>query len=226
MVIVNTVVYVRDYLGGTETETAVAFAAFGAGSMVVALALPRFLDRFQDRPFMLTGGGILSAGLLLGLFEPGFTGLLLIWVLLGSGSSLIQTPSGRLLKRSASEGYRPAIYAAQFALSHACWLIAYALAGWVGGLSSLMVAFLILGLVSLASMIVAIRVWPVNDEVEKGHTHEAMQHDHFHTHDEHHQHVHEGWEGEQPHHHLHKHPSFTHRHAYFIDLHHSHWPDK
>ena len=226
MVIVNTVVYVRDYLGGTETQTALAFAAFGTGSMVVALALPRFLDRFPDRPFMLIGGGILSVGLLLGLFEPNFIGLLLIWVLLGSGSSLIQTPSGRLLKRSASEGDRPAIYAAQFALSHGCWLAAYALAGWVGGLFSLTVAFLILGLVSLASMFVAIRLWPVDDEFEKSHTHEDLQHDHLHTHDEHHQHVHDDWDGEQPHRHPHNHASLTHRHAFFIDLHHSYWPDR
>ena len=57
MVIVNTVVYVRDRLGGTETDTALVLAAAGAGSMVVALALPRLLDRLPDRPFMIAGRG-------------------------------------------------------------------------------------------------------------------------------------------------------------------------
>ena len=38
MVIVNTVVYVRSQLGGSESDTALALAAAGAGSMVVALA--------------------------------------------------------------------------------------------------------------------------------------------------------------------------------------------
>ncbi|HBR95880.1 MAG TPA: MFS transporter, partial [Gammaproteobacteria bacterium] len=44
-VIVNTVVYVRGVLGGTETQVALAFAASGAGSMLAALVLPRLLDR-------------------------------------------------------------------------------------------------------------------------------------------------------------------------------------
>ena len=43
MVIVNTVVYVRGTLGGSETATAVAMAAVGAGSIVAALSLPRLL---------------------------------------------------------------------------------------------------------------------------------------------------------------------------------------
>lgn len=70
MVIVNTVVYVRDRLGGSESDTALVLAAAGAGSMAVALLLPRLLDRLPDRPFMLGGGIILGAGLLLGLAEP------------------------------------------------------------------------------------------------------------------------------------------------------------
>lgn len=45
------------------------------------------------------------------------------------GYSAMLTPSGRLLRRSAHPEDRPAIFAAQFALSHACWLVAYPLAG-------------------------------------------------------------------------------------------------
>jgi hypothetical protein len=41
MVIVNTVVIVRSLLGGSDTDVAAALAAFGAGSMVVALTLPQ-----------------------------------------------------------------------------------------------------------------------------------------------------------------------------------------
>ncbi len=68
---------------------------------------------------MLAGGVILGVGLLLGLTAPSFAATLPIWLLLGIGSSLIQTPSGRLFARSVEQGDRPAIYAAQFALSHA-----------------------------------------------------------------------------------------------------------
>lgn len=49
MVFVNTVVLVRGPLQGREGDVAWALAAFGAGSMAVALLLPRFLDRVADR---------------------------------------------------------------------------------------------------------------------------------------------------------------------------------
>ena len=224
MVIVNTVVYVRDHLGGTESDTALAFAAAGAGSMVVALMLPRLLDRLPDRPFMLGGGAILTAGLLLGLTSPGLLALLVVWFILGAGSSLIQTPTGRLLRRSAHEADRPAIYAAQFALSHACWLIAYPLAGWIGGTFGLTAAFTVLALVALTSTAAALALWPAHDPGEVEHLHEALEHEHLHAHDEHHQHTHEGWEGQEPHRHPHGHAPLKHKHPYVIDLHHPVWP--
>ena len=54
MVFVNTVVLVRGLLGGGEREVAWALAAFGAGSMAVAFALPTLLDRMTDRRIMLS----------------------------------------------------------------------------------------------------------------------------------------------------------------------------
>ena len=224
MVIVNTVVYVRDHLGGTESDTAFAFAAAGAGSMVVALMLPRFLDHLPDRPFMLGGGAILTAGLLLGLTDPGLLALLAVWFILGAGSSLIQTPTGRLLRRSAHAGDRPAIYAAQFALSHACWLIAYPLAGWIGGTLGLTAAFTVLALVALTSTAAAFALWPAHDPGEVEHLHEALEHEHLHVHDDHHQREHEGRDGQEPHYHPHRHAPVKHTHPYVIDLHHPMWP--
>lgn len=67
MVIVNTVVLVQGRFGLTEQHTAMAFAAFGGGSMLAALALPRLLERWQDRQVMLTGAGMLISGLVLAL---------------------------------------------------------------------------------------------------------------------------------------------------------------
>lgn len=226
MVIVNTVVYVREYLGGTESDTAVAFAAVGGGSMLVALLLPRILDRYPDRPFMLAGGVLLIVGLLLGLSEPEFLVLLPIWFVIGAGSSLILTPAGRLLKRSAQEGDRPAVFAAQFALSHACWLLAYPLAGWLGAAFSITAAFAVLAIISMASTAVAASVWPADDASELEHVHNPMIHEHLHTHDEHHQHEHEGWEGPEPHSHPHRHSRLKHEHPFVIDLHHTAWPHR
>ena len=224
MVIVNTVVYVRDYLGGTETDTAVAFAATGAGSMMVALMLPRLLDRYPDRPFMLAGGMLLGISLLLGLTKPDLLALLLIWFVIGVGSSLIQTPSGRLLKRSAMQSDRPVIFAAQFALSHACWLLVYPIAGWTGSTIGLSAAFMLLALITLVATACAMFLWPSDDAIDLEHVHESMLHDHVHVHDEHHQHIHEGWEGPEPHRHPHRHARLKHTHPFVIDQHHPIWP--
>lgn len=224
MVIVNTVVLVRDGLGGAESDTALAFAAAGAGSMIVALLLPRLLDKLPDRPLMLAGGALLGSGLLLGLAVPSFLALLPVWLVLGAGASLVQTPAGRLLRRSAQEEDRPAIYAAQFALSHACWLAAYPLAGWLGAAFGLPTAFLVLALLALAATATAFLLWPARDLEELEHLHEAMEHEHLHVHDAHHQHSHEGWEGPEPHRHPHRHGPLRHSHSFVIDLHHPTWP--
>ncbi|MEM8985440.1 MAG: MFS transporter [Pseudomonadota bacterium] len=224
MAIVNTVVYVRETLGGGETAAALAYAAYGAGSMIAALLLPRFLDKRPDRPFMTAGGLLLAIGLGAGLTAPGFIGLAAIWFVLGVGGSLIQTPAGRLLKRSGYDADRPALYAAQFALSHAGWLAAYLLAGVIGATYGLSAAFAVLATVALAASALALLLWPRNDPVALEHRHEAMEHEHLHVHDEHHQHEHEGWEGPEPHRHPHRHAPLQHSHAFVIDRHHTIWP--
>jgi MFS family permease len=226
MVIVNTVVYVRDALGGDEKDVAFVLAFYGGGSMFVALTLPRLLDRFGelDRGFMLAGGALSVAALFAAMMSPGFYGLFVIWLLLGMGSSLMQTPAGRLLKRSTNEHNRTQIYAAQFALSHLCWLVAYPLTGWASSKLGLEVTFLIMGLLTLIGVIAAARYWRGNDVVNFLHTHDQVEHEHLHVHDEHHQHKHEGWEGAEPHRHQHRHGIVSHSHDYVIDLHHERWP--
>lgn len=102
--------------------------AFGAGSMLAALALPRMLDRVPDRPIMIGGAALMIMTLLglaaviatLGLDWPV---LIAAWLIVGLGYSAVLTPSGRLLRRSAHPEDRPTLFAAQFALSHACWLV-------------------------------------------------------------------------------------------------------
>jgi len=224
MIIVNTVVYVRDRLGGSDSDTALALAAAGAGSMLVALLLPRLLERVPDRPVMLAGSGLLCAGLLAGVAGPDFLFLLPVWFVLGAGSSLIQTPAGRLLQRSAHEGDRPAVYAAHFALSHACWLVAYPLAGWLGSAAGLLPIFGVLAVVAGLATIAALVLWPAHDPAEIEHEHPPTRHSHEHVHDAHHQHDHEGWEGPEPHAHAHTHSGLRHSHRFVIDRHHPVWP--
>lgn len=224
MQIVNTVVLVRSVLNLGEKEVALAFAAAGGGSMLIALLLPKVLERVSERPVMLLGGVMMALSLYLGWLGPSFAGLVGLWLLLGAGASLVMTPTGRLLKRSCQPEERPALFAAQFSLSHSCWLVTYPLAGWLGVNLGLTGTFALLGTVALAATGLAALIWHAHDPMALEHEHAAQSHTHLHYHDEHHQHEHEGWEGPEPHRHSHHHYRGSHRHVFVIDDHHSHWP--
>ncbi|MGK2899564.1 MAG: MFS transporter [Burkholderiaceae bacterium] len=181
VVIVNTVVLVQGQLKLTQNATALALAAFGAGSMLVALCLPRLLDKLPERKVMLGGAVLLVVGLFTGPFASAkFATLLALWFCLGMGYSLVQTPSGRLVRRSSRGEDRPALFAAQFALSHACWLITYPMAGWLGATAGLNVSFLALAVLAGAATIASARLWPADDprEIEHGHDDLGAEHPH------------------------------------------------
>ncbi len=180
MVIVNTVVLVQSTFGMGQRATAVALAAFGAGSMIAALTLPRLLESIPDRTAMLAGATTLTLGLLLGALLPNLYLLLPLWFAIGLGYSLAQTPSGRLLRRSSNPEDRPALFAAQFALSHACWLITYPVAGWLGTTAGLPVTFLALAIAAGVAVVVALWIWPANDPDSIEHTHENLPATHPH----------------------------------------------
>ena len=224
MVIVNTVVYVQGDLRGSPSLTATVLAAFGAGSMAAALLAPMMLERMADRQFMLAGGLLLGLGLLCGVGEPGLIALLPTWFLLGVASSMVQTPAGRLLTRSASEADRSMVFAAQFALSHACWLVAYPLAGWLGSTMSFGLTCGVMAILALLTTVAAWKLWLLPDNLHLMHEHLEMEHCHLHVHDDHHQHDHMGDEGPEPHSHPHKHDRRVHTHPFVIDLHHRDWP--
>ncbi len=206
MVIVNTVVIVQAGLDLGQSQVALALAAFGAGSMLAALALPRLLDRVTDRPVMLAGATVLVAGLIAGPFltGAGLPTLMALWAALGLGYSVVQTPSGRLLRRSAVPEDRPAIFAAQFALSHGCWLITYPLAGWMGARAGMGPTFVVLALIAAISVALALWVWPAVAEASVAHRHDDLPPDHPHLQD---------WNRAQ-----------GHAHPVMIDDLHQHWP--
>ncbi|MFJ9442277.1 MFS transporter [Kitasatospora sp. NPDC101235] len=166
MVIVNTVVYVRDQLGRPAADVPVALGAYGAGSMAVALLLPRVLDRTPDRSVMLPAAfGIVGLFALLAAVTAAGTGawrwpvLLTVWAAFGAVGSLILTPTGRVLRDSVAEEDLPAVFAAQFSLSHGCWLLTYPLAGWLGATLGLTEASAALGVVTSAAGVLAARAW-------------------------------------------------------------------
>ena len=170
MVIVNTVVLVRSVLGLADTDVAIAMAVFGCGSMVAALLLPHVLDRIGDRTVMLPAAGVMTF-LLIGFAAVAgrlphgalWAGLLVVWALLGASYSAAQLPTGRLLRRSAHREDRPSLFAAQFALSHACWLITYPLAGWLGTAAGMAATALALGTLAALGTALAFILWPTPD---------------------------------------------------------------
>ncbi|MBN8188392.1 MFS transporter [Salipiger thiooxidans] len=185
MVLVNSVVLVRGELGLGESALAMAMFAFGAGSMVAALVLPRVLDRVADRPVMLAGAWTMVASLaalaaLVATEGLSWLPLLAAWLVVGIGYSTVQTPSGRLLRRSAHPEDRPALFAAQFALSHACWLLSYPLSGWLQTSFGTVPALLVLALLAVAGIVAALRMWPAGDPVEVAHSHDHLPADHPH----------------------------------------------
>ncbi len=224
LIIVNTVTYIREYLGGSESDVALALAAAGGGSMIAAISLPKVLDRVPDRPVMLSGAVIMAAGLGLISTGPSLSGVWPIWFLIGLGWSLVQTPAGRVVNRSSSPADRSSYFSAQFALSHACWLIFYLVAGQFGTRFGMETTALLLGAGILVFTAAAATLWPKNDEAVLSHAHAEEFHEHKHTHDLHHDHDHEGWEGPEPHSHPHRHQPLRHAHPYVIDDHHTVWP--
>lgn len=224
MVIVNTVVYVREYLGGSESDVAMAMAAAGCGSMLAALTVPKILDRFADRPVMLSGSAVMAAGLGLMFTGPTFAGVLPVWFVIGLGWSLVQTPAGRVVNRSAAPADRPAYFSAQFALSHVCWLIFYPVAGQLGSRIGIETTALILACGVVAFTVLASFLWPADDSEELRHFHADMTHEHPHSHGPHHDHEHQSGEDPVSHSHPHRHAPVKHSHPFVIDDHHALWP--
>ena len=213
MVIVNTPVLVRAALGLGQSEVAATLAAFGGGSMVAALLLPRLLDRLPDRKVMLSAAAAMTAILTALAFSwplhtaPGYwSGLLAGWFLLGAAYSASITPGGRLLRRSSGSEDRPALFAAQFALSHVCWLVAYPLAGQVGARVGMGGAFTVSAVLALVGTLIATSIWPRTDADVIGHDHPELPDDHPHM--------------------LEGHPKGSAVHSFVIDELHPNWPTR
>lgn len=179
VVMVNTVNYVRDALGGTQSDVAVLLAANGLGTMTVALLLPRILDRITERPVMMLGAATLATGLGAAIamsLTHGSGGwrwaaALAAWAVIGVGNALVLTPAGRVLRRSSQPSDRPAIFAAQFSLSHLCWLLAYPIAGWLATAAGFTTTWVVLAALAAAGILAAVRCWPRRDPEILDHTH-------------------------------------------------------
>ncbi|MFK7878953.1 MFS transporter [Roseobacter sp.] len=179
-VLVNTVVVAGSKLGDPERFLPILMAFYGLGVAIGAVLVPQHIAWKGDRSTMVHGA-LLHAALGLGVVLPlGLWGYAGLWIGFGIASSLVLTPGGLVIARSAETADRPAVFAAQFSLSHAGWLIAYPLAGqaalWIG----LEHALLALSLLTALLTIFSTQVWPAHDPLVREHEHPELPPDHAH----------------------------------------------
>ncbi|MGK9462170.1 MFS transporter [Streptomyces sp. G6] len=168
IVVVNTVNYVRDELGGSQSDVAWMLAASGTGTLLAALVLPRVLDRITARTVMMTGAGVLVGGTTAAvtLITAGlttWTGTAITWTVIGIGMALVITPTGKVLRASVGRNAIPEAFAAQFSLSHLAWLITYPIAGWLGTNAGFTLAWPVLAVLAGTGAIGALLLWPRHD---------------------------------------------------------------
>ncbi|SIK23547.1 MFS transporter [Mycobacteroides abscessus] len=215
IIMVNTVNYVRDALGRSQANVAWLLAAGGTGTMLVALLLPPVLRRVPERNVMMAGGVLLvfgaagAIGLTATHADQRWSAALVIWTLIGAGMSLVLTPVGRVLRRSSTPADRPAVFAAQFSLSHLCWLLTYPIAGWVATLAGFRTAWTMLEAIAAVGAVAALLLWPRTDPEELTHTHDDATTDSHHLDDA------TTMQGGR----------VQHTHVFVIDRNHLRWPD-
>ncbi|BBG03303.1 MULTISPECIES: MFS transporter [Pseudonocardia] len=180
--LVTTVNVVRDLLGGTDAEVGLLLAVSGAGTAVAAACTPWFARRAPMRTVMLAGAGVslgaAAATVMLGLY-PSWTVAVFAWALVGLGPGWIMVSTGRLLRVSAGPGQRPALFSAQFSLSHACWLLTYPLTGWLTVAVGLTGTWLVLAVLAVLGTGAAAALWPRTDADLIRHRHDDdVDHDH------------------------------------------------
>ncbi|MET0187632.1 MAG: MFS transporter, partial [Pseudonocardia sediminis] len=207
--LVSTVNVARDLLGGSQTDVALLLAVSGAGTAVAALSAPWLLRRHTERSVMLAGAAVSVAAVLGALvlsLVPGWGLAAAVWALVGAGPGAIMVVTGRVVRRSTGARDRPAAFAAQFSLSHACWLLTYPLTGWVGSLAGFTAAWALLAVLVAAASVLAVRVWPRGLPDEFRHVHDGSEdEDHL---------AHAEWDG----------AVWTHVHRVVIDDNHTRWP--
>ncbi|WCR10534.1 MFS transporter [Paracoccus stylophorae] len=179
-VLVNSVVLAGARLGDAERHFPILMAFYGLGAAVGAIMVPRLIEAFDERRVMIAGAAI-HAVLGLGIaLPPSHAGYLALWTGFGLAASLVLTPGGLVIARSAAAAERPALFAAQFSLSHAGWLLAYPLAGLLAGLAGLEPALLMLSAMTLVLAGLGARVWPARDPVTREHDHPDLPDNHPH----------------------------------------------
>lgn len=160
MVLVNTVVIVQSGFGLGARATALALAAFGAGSVAGAFAVPALVARLSERRTALAGCALIVASLLAGLALYGYVLLLILWFVAGAAVALALTPAPLHLNRVATPAQQPLLYAALFSLTNTTLLVAFPIAGWIGAELSMTAGFVTLAGLAAVATAATVALWP------------------------------------------------------------------
>src|SRR3546814_7996996 len=74
----------------------------------------------------------------------------------------------------------PLLFAAQFSLVHAGWMVAYPLAGWLGEAAGFGTALIALCALAALGLVAAWHAWPAEDPMILAHRHDDLPVDHPH----------------------------------------------
>ena len=160
MVMVNTVVIVQGEFGLDRRSSLIAFAVFGLGSILGAIAITPALRLLSERVVMLGGALLLTLGLVAGPLLSTQYGLLASWFVIGLGCALALTPATFLIRRIAPPSDLQYLFAAQLSLTSASLLVAYSAAGWAGAELGIPATFLLFGAAAGAATLAAAWFWP------------------------------------------------------------------
>jgi len=200
-ILVNTVGYVQGTLNLGKVEYGWIMAAFGIGATLASVGLVNSMQRY--RKTVLTGAGVIL--LILALLPANFASLewlLLLWLVAGTGQTLVILPTQTLIVDRVAVEIQGRVYGAHFAWSHLWWAFSYPLAGWMGSHFP-EYNFFYAGLISAVLLIV---VHLALNHKQGATVNSGLWHEHEHMHDEQHQHN-DSVEVviTQPHRHLHFH---------------------
>ncbi|PKF49266.1 MFS transporter [Enterovibrio nigricans] len=215
MTIVNTVVYVREYLSLSEDRVGLTLAAAGSGAMLIAFIIPRFLDQNNIRKIMVCSAGVSVATLFSISLLPSYAGMLVLWFIQGMAISGILTPSGLLLRMSCSEKDRTAYFSSNFALSHGLWFFAYLGTGWIAATIGIANCAVLMAIASLVGLLYALSQWPKERSFSLEHRHDLDSNnmiEHVEAH------------GSQDI--TRRSQQIVHTHHFVLDENHKHWPSK
>ena len=81
------------------------------------------------------------------------------WLVLCVASSMVLTPSSRVIRDHTGAAGLPRVFAAQFALSHLCFAVTYPLVGSVGARWGQGAAAAAMTAISAAALVLAFAAW-------------------------------------------------------------------